>query len=112
MIVPTYTAQIYIAGDIAIAKQLCREHCLAIGLCVTVEVVDYIYTGGEEAGVRVGLINYPKFPSTPDEIWRKATALAERLLVRLCQHSYTIVASDRTEWSSNRQDATPSQAFP
>jgi len=42
----TYTAQIYIGGDIAHAKQICQSHCMAVGLCVTIEPVDYVYTGG------------------------------------------------------------------
>lgn len=101
--VDTYTVQIYIAGDVAVAKQVCREFCMAVGLCVTVEPVDYIYTGGEEVGVRIGLINYPRFPSEPDAIWGKAKDLAEQVRTRLCQYSYALVATDRTEWVSYRQ---------
>ncbi len=38
--------EIFMAGDIAQAKQACREYC-RVGLCVTIEPCDYIYTGGE-----------------------------------------------------------------
>ncbi|GAA4108518.1 hypothetical protein ACFFTN_01135 [Aminobacter aganoensis] len=99
---PTVRFDIFIAGDLAHAKQVCREHCLAVGLCVTVEPVAYIYTGGEEAGVRVGLINYPRFPASPDELRDKARALAGLLMERLCQHSYSIVGPETTEWYSRR----------
>ncbi len=98
----TIRFDIFIAGDLAQAKQVCREHCFAVGLCVTVEPVTYIYTGGEEAGVRVGLINYPRFPSSPDELGDKARALAALLMERLCQHSYSIVGPETTEWYSRR----------
>lgn len=100
--VPTFWAHIYIAGDIAHARQACREYCLAVGLCVTIEPLEFIYTGGEEAGIRVGLINYPRFPSDPPQIKEKATALAGLLKTRLCQHSYSIVTPDETVWHSTR----------
>ncbi len=44
--------------------------------------------------VRVGLINYPRFPSTPEAIFERAVALADLLRDRLCQHSYSVVATD------------------
>jgi len=50
---PTIRFDIFIAGDIATAKQACRSFCFDLGLCVTVEPITYIYTGGEEEGVRV-----------------------------------------------------------
>lgn len=99
---PTIRFDIFIAGDLAQAKQACREFCRR-GLCVTVEPVAYIYTGGEEAGVRVGLINYPKFPSTADALQQTARDLAEALRERLCQDSYSIVGPETTEWFSTRE---------
>lgn len=104
-ICPTIRFDIFIAGDLAQAKQVCREHCFAAGLCVTVESVAYIYTGGEEAGVRIGLINYPRFPASTTELREKARALADLLMHRLCQHSYSIVGPDETEWFSRRSAA-------
>ena len=98
----TIRFDIFIAGDIDQAKQVCREHCFEVGLCVTIEPVTYIYTGGEEEGVRVGLINYPRFPATEDQIAEKARCLADRLMRRLCQHSYSIVGPDETGWFSRR----------
>jgi hypothetical protein len=102
---PTTRFDIFIAGDLAQAKQACREYCFAVGLCVTVEPVTYIYTGGEEEGVRVGLINYPRFPADKATIRAKAKELADKLLERLCQHSYSIVGPDETEWFSRRPEA-------
>lgn len=98
----TIRFDIFIAGDLAQAKQICRQLCFDVGLCVTVEPVSFIYTGGEESGVRVGLINYPRFPSTADEIGQKARGLADALMHGLCQHSYSIVGPDETVWFSRR----------
>lgn len=99
---PTIRYDIFVAGDFDQAKQVCREYCFNIGLCVTVEPVAYIYTGGEEAGVRVGLINYPRFPSDEASIGASADALADLLMDRLCQHSYSIVGPSETKWFSRR----------
>lgn len=98
----TYTAQIYIPGPAPDAERICREFCLR-GLCVTVEPVEFVYTGGQESGVRVGLINYPRFPSDPETIFAVAEELAFVLIDKLHQHSASIVASDRTAWLSSRE---------
>lgn len=100
---PTIRFDIFIAGDIAVAKQTCRQYCLEVGLCVTVEPVIFIYTGGEETGLRVGLINYPRFPTNHEDLELTAHALAGRLLNALCQHSFSIVGPHETFWYSARE---------
>ena len=49
-----YRADIYVAGDLDTCTRVCREECFRKGLCVTVELCTYVYTGGAERGVRVG----------------------------------------------------------
>lgn len=107
---PTIRYDIFIAGDLETARQACREYCLEVGRCVTVEPISYIYTGGEEAGVRVGIINYPRFQTTSDDLKAIAENLADMLMRRLCQHSYSIVGPDETVWFSRRPDASPRPA--
>lgn len=105
--VPSYPVSIFMATGYATREQtrrLIRDHCDAVGLCVTVTETTYCYTGGEEAGVIVGLINYPRFPSTPEAIWQRAEDLAARLCAGLNQQSYTIQALDKTEWFSHRPE--------
>lgn len=104
----TIRFDIFMAGDLAQARQVCREYCFAVGLCVTVEPLAFIYTGGEEAGFRVGLINYPRFPATEELLRQRAVDLADRLMKQLCQHSYSIVGPRETEWFSRRPEAAPS----
>ncbi|MDW9481935.1 hypothetical protein GOB57_25120 [Sinorhizobium meliloti] len=101
---PSIRFEIFIAGDYAQAKQICRKWTLEVGACVTVEPVDYIYTGGEEQGIRVGLINYPRFPTDHDALYAKTRALAEELMIGLCQLSYSIVGPETTEWVSRRPE--------
>jgi hypothetical protein len=103
----TIRFDIFIAGDLDQAKQVCREYCFNVGLCVTVEPVEFIYTGGQETGMRVGLINYPRFPTTEEALHEHASELATFLMRRLCQHSYSIVGPRETEWFSRRPEAVP-----
>jgi hypothetical protein len=98
----TIRFDIFIAGDLAVARQVCRSYC-QIGLCITIEPVDFVYTGGMESGVRVGLINYPRFPTSKDDLRSRAIALAERLRDMLYQHSYSIVGPDETIWDTRRE---------
>lgn len=100
---PTIQFFIYMAGDIAQAKQACREFCYEAGLCIHIEPVDFIYTGGEETGFKIGLVNYPRFPSDSASLRTKALNLAGALQHRLCQHSYLVVGPDQTEWFSRRE---------
>lgn len=102
--VPTYTAQIYIGGDFEKAKMFCRKFCDEVGECVTVEPVHYAFTNGSEEGVRVGFINYGRFPREPEEIMARATALAVFLVTALNQESVTVLASDGTVWMSARRE--------
>lgn len=99
---PSCPVTIYIAGDYDRARQIAREFCMNAGACVTVTATSYIYTGGEEAGVIVGFINYPRFPATPDDILCKAKQLADDLMHGMCQHSYTIQTPNETLWHSRR----------
>lgn len=103
---PTYRVEIFMAGDLGEARKTCRDFCMAVGLCVTVTPTEFIYTGGSETGVCIGLVNYPKFPSTPEEIWRKAKSLADHLRIDLCQWTYLLVASDKTEWVNEKPEGT------
>lgn len=103
-VVNTIRFDIYMAGDIAQAKQVCREYCFVVGLCVHIEPMDFIYTGGEEAGFKIGIINYPRFPSDKGALATKASALARTLMERLCQHSYSIIGPDETVWYSRRPE--------
>jgi hypothetical protein len=98
MKVASYQATIYMAGSPDRAKQHLREECYGRGLCVTVSPTTFIYTGGEEEGIQIGLVNYPRFPSTPDEIFGRAVNLALSLVRVLCQKTALVVATDRTEW--------------
>lgn len=100
--VKSYQVSVFIGGDLDIAKAACRKFCDERGECVTVEPTDYIYTGGSTEGVRVGFINYGRFPRPRRVIFERAMSLARWLLVVLNQESVSVVAGDKTVWMTTR----------
>lgn len=94
----THLVKVYLSGPIEEAKQIIRRECMEEGLCVTIEPTHFIYSGGEEAGYVVGFANYPRFPLLPDELERRAMAVAERLLLHTFQKSAMVVTPDKTFW--------------
>lgn len=97
----SFWIKIYMAGDIKFAKQICQEYCLT-GLCVNLSETDYIYTMGSEKGFVVELINYARFPKTNNELTNIAQGLADLLLERLFQGSYTLMTPEKSYFVSRR----------
>jgi hypothetical protein len=78
------------------AARVCQEYVDQVGLCVTLTPTRFVYTDGSEDGVAVGLINYPRFPSTPAAIKAHALELARRLKEALGQRRVSVVFPDET----------------
>ena len=100
----TFWAKIYVSGPLDVIRQACRKSCLEEGLCVTIEPTTFIYTGGEERGTVVGLVNYPRFPSTQDKIYKRARKLALLILEKTYQHSVMVMTPDETWWFSKKDE--------
>lgn len=96
--VETFRASIHMAGDVETAKRELRRACYTAGLCVTVAPETFIYTGGEEAGLVVGLVNYPRFPSSRESIRNRAIDLAALLVRACCQRTALVVDDEKTSW--------------
>ena len=100
----THTAKIYIAGDKNLARQALQEYVMR-GACVSLSDEEYIYTMGNETGIVVNLINYPRFPRTANELTKDALDLAELLIEKLFQGSCTVVDSTgKTFFLSRREN--------
>lgn len=98
----TFQVRLYLSGPIEVAKQIIRQECLREGLCVTIEPTTFIYTGGEETGYVVGLINYPRFSSDSTTLILRARKLLHLLLEGTFQHSGLLMTRDETEWVTKR----------
>lgn len=102
----SFTIRIWIAGNYARAEEICRTFCEQ-GFCVSICPMNYIYTGGEEAGVCVTIINYARFPRDPKDLKIWAENLAEHLRIGLHQQSFTIEDPDETRFFSMRPEDKP-----
>ena len=100
---PSCCVSIYIAGDLPMIRYYCREFCME-GLCVTVTPTEFVFTGGMESGAQIGLVNYPRFPSTPEKIEATAERLTRFLIERLHQHSALIDTPEATIWLTRRTE--------
>lgn len=95
---PTHNITLFIAGDAHTARELVRRFCYNVGSCFTVTPTEFIYTGGSESGVSIGLVNYPRFPCKLDDLHSIAIKLAECLMPGLNQRSCLLVGPAETEW--------------
>lgn len=86
----TCGVRIYMAGDYDTARAVLRKHCSMEGACFSIQRADYIYSGGEEAGFVVNMINYPRFPSNISRIFALAATIGHKLMEELGQGSYTL----------------------
>lgn len=100
--VDTYRATIWIAGDYDDARRAVKGFCMAEGFCATVTRTTFIYTGGEEQGVSIGCLNYPRFPTTPEALDAQVWRLAEAVLHALNQHSVLVCSDRATRWLTRR----------
>lgn len=111
--VPTFTATIYVglkereSGQVQsyyFAKSAIQRYVDAVGLCVSYTETEFIYTKGGEPGMAVGLINYPRFPSSPEKIRTHAIRLAEILITECKQLKVSIVMPEETIMLSANDD--------
>ena len=83
-------------------ERTCEDYCNAVGLCVTVTPTTFIYVHGREPGAAIGLINYPRFPSSERTIRAHALRLARHLLRACKQQRISVVFPDKTLMLTNR----------
>jgi len=102
--VPSFTASIYVgtkphySGEPIVidhARGFLQQY-VDQGLCVTLTPTEFIYTKGKEPGFIVGLINYPRFPSSSEKLKEHAKQIALGLLTLYQQFKVSVVFPDET----------------
>jgi len=82
--------------DIEEVYDLLQEYCDKEGFAVTVTPTRFIYTKGNEPGVIVGLIIYPRFPKSIHKLAQHAITIGNMMLHELKQERLSIVGTDYT----------------
>jgi hypothetical protein len=98
----TYSVDVYLSGRYEKIKDVLSLYTLK-GLCISIEKVDYIYTHGIESGAKVQLINYPRFPTSEDDLLQEAIDMGKEVLSQTGQGSFTVVSPDTTHFFSVRE---------
>jgi hypothetical protein len=83
------------------AMSICQKFVDGIGECVSFTPTQYIYTNGNEKGLIIEFIQYPRFPRSEEEILSRALTLAEMLMKELSQYKVTVVTPDNTYMLEN-----------
>jgi hypothetical protein len=100
---PSYNIQIWtglkegydgVEHSMGRVEEICQAYCNESGLCVSITPTTYVYTGGRETGVVVGIISYPRFPQMTEDLVGIAKEIGVRLLTELGQNRITITTPD------------------
>jgi hypothetical protein len=97
----TAWAKIYIAGPKHKAEDVCRKWTER-GACINLYETNYIYKYGEQTGIVVELINYPRFPRSEEELATMGRELGFELLKEMSQGSFTLQTNSITIYYDRR----------
>ena len=60
--------------------QFIKDYCSKKGQCVTVTPTNFIYVNGQEPGLIIGFINYPRYPMSKAELRNRTIELGKLLM--------------------------------
>jgi hypothetical protein len=110
---PAWWANIYVGLDWQekgmifferVLREECQKYCEEVGFCVTFTPTTFIYSNGNEPGVIVGCIQYPRFPLPNEQNRERAIALAKRLMSQAHQKRVSIMMPDEVVMLSKEDD--------
>lgn len=80
---------------------ICDKYVNEIKDCVTITPTEFRYVNGNENGVIVGYIQYPRFKRTEAEIRKRAIELANTLMIELNQYKVTVTTPKKSYMLEN-----------
>jgi len=108
--VKTYNVQIWVGfkeqydglvHTIEELKKICQDYVNDIKPCVTLNPTEFIYTGGNEPGALIGLIQYSRFHREESEIVSIAINLANKIMEMFGQFRVSIITPEMTYMLKN-----------
>lgn len=113
----TKELDIYIAiGDLTLddVYDVIQEYVDEVGYCVNVSETMYVYSGGRERGVKIGLINYPRFADRSpsyNSLTYNAKRIASLIAEAAQQDSYSFVYPSQTVMYFNEKKLKEIEEF-
>ncbi len=81
---------------------ICQKFVDEVGECVSVTPTEFIYTKGNENGVVIGFIQYPRFPRKKKQIKKRAIQLGTMLIFELNQYKVTVTTPSKSYMLENK----------
>jgi len=88
-----YTEKVHTLDEV---KDFLQKYVDRVGLCVTVTPTTFVYKDGREDGAVIGLINYPRFPTTREKLKQTAEEIAGLCKAEYKQNRVSIEYQDET----------------
>jgi len=78
------------------ARAICQQYVDEASWCFSLTATEFIYKNGNESGCVVGLIYYPRFPTSNATIREHALAIGEQLRQAFGQFRVSVCFPDET----------------
>jgi len=78
------------------AEKIIQEYINKIRLCVTLTKTKFVYVGGKEDGIIIGIINYPRFPRSNKELKNITFEFAKFVKREFAQKRLSIMFKNKT----------------
>jgi len=88
-----YTDKVHSLDDV---KDFLQEYVNRVSLCVTIIPTTFIYKDNRDDGAIIGLMNYPRFPTTKEDLEKTAEEIARLCKERYKQNRISIEYQDKT----------------
>lgn len=95
--------EIYVSGRYDDILRCLQQQAIR-GACYSIQPTDYVFTYGAEAGAKITLINYARFPQQIDVAEKDALKLAECLILHTGMGSASVVTPTTSYFISRRGD--------
>jgi hypothetical protein len=78
------------------AVEIIKRWCNERKQCVSITPTRFVYVDGQEPGLVIGFINYPRFPMEKEEILNRALELGEALRKHFNQFRVSVTTPETT----------------
>ena len=99
-----HTVVIYIAGEYSLAKHELVKICSSMGACFGIQPMEYIYSGGQELGLAITLINYARFSKEKTALDEFSFEVAKSLMIAMGQGSCSVITPNNSFFLTRRKE--------